>query len=132
MKRVFPIAMVLLLGPYAWTSSKTITTTGFFADEGCARGRANSGIYTNNNPECARQCLEKGSLLVFIDERGKTLYAVKDYKGAIGDLGYRLEVTGALDDAAKTLTIDSVKRLEPVPASCSRSKASSRQSEVNR
>jgi len=124
MKRLIPIATALLLGPYAWTGSRTITTTGFFADEGCAKGRANSGFYTNTNPECARKCLAKGSALVFIDERAKAMYVVKDYTGASEDLSYHLEITGVLDDAAKTLTIDAVKHLEPVVVSCSRSRAS--------
>src|SRR5215467_2506982 len=115
------MVMILLLGPNGWTSSRTVSSTGFFADEGCAKGRVASGIYTNNNPECAKQCLEKGSPLVFIDERAKAMYTVKGYQDAAADLGYRLEISGTLDDSAKVLTIDSVKRLEYRGASCSRS-----------
>jgi hypothetical protein len=110
-----------MLCPHAWTSSKTITSTGFFADQDCVKGRAAHGDFTPNNTECAKQCLAKGSPLVFLDERGKALYTVKGYSDPMGDMGYHLEVTGTLDDDAKTLTIDSVKRLEYMPASCSRS-----------
>jgi hypothetical protein len=70
-KKLIPIAIVLLLGSNAWTGSRTITVTGFFADLNCMKPRAANGDLTPSNPECARQCLEKGSPLVFIDERAK-------------------------------------------------------------
>src|SRR5262249_42825942 len=103
--RLIPIPMVLLFGPFAWASSSTITSTGFFADLDCVKGRVATGIYTPSNPECAKKCLEKGSPLVFLDAQAKAMYTVKGYSDAIGDLGYRMEVTGTVDDAAKTLTI---------------------------
>jgi hypothetical protein len=121
LKKLIPIAMVLLLGSYASAGRRTITSTGFFADQGCVKGRAAHGDFTPNNTECAKQCLAKGSPLVFLDERAKALYTVKGYSDPMGDMGYHLEVTGTLDEDSKILTIDSVKRLEYMPASCSRS-----------
>ena len=121
MKKLIPIAIVLLLGSTAWTGSRTITSTGFFADEGCVKGRAAHGDFKPNNPECAKQCLEKGSPLVFLDERAKALYMVKGYNDVVGDLGYHVEVTGTLDEDAKIFTVEAVKRLEYVGSRCSRS-----------
>lgn len=100
--------------------SRTATLTGWFSDEGCAGGRANGGAYTATNPDCARKCIEKGSPVVFIAEREKAVFLVKDYAGAKDDLGYKVEVTATLDEDAKTMAVQSVKRMEPVVLSCSR------------
>ena len=127
MRKLIPIAMTLLLAPQSWTGSRTYTSTGFFADEGCAKGRANSGAFTQTNPECARKCIEQGSRVVFIDERGKALFFVKGYDAAKEDLGYRVEVTGKLDDDTRMFTVDAVKRIEYVGSSCSRSANQKRQ-----
>ncbi|HEY1339503.1 MAG TPA: hypothetical protein VGF59_18445 [Bryobacteraceae bacterium] len=113
-------AALILAAAGAASEPTTGVRTGFFADEGCARGRANSGLYTETNPDCARKCIEKGSPAVFVDTQGKALYLVKDYAGAKDDLGYRVEVTGAVDESAKTITVKSVKRLEFVGAHCDR------------
>jgi hypothetical protein len=100
--------------------TRSVTRTGFFADEACARGRANSGVYTGNNPDCAKKCLDNGSAAVFVDEHAKALFTVKDYGGVKDDLGYHLEITGVVDEAAKTVSVKSVKRLEYIGASCAR------------
>lgn len=96
--------------------------TGWFSDQDCARGRAKGGVYTATNPDCARQCIEKGSAVVFIAEKEKAIYLVQDYAGAKDDLGYKIEITGTLDDAANTVRVREVKRLERVALSCSRTK----------
>ena len=100
--------------------TQSVTRTGFFADEACARGRANSGVYTGNNPDCAKKCLDEGSPAVFVDEQAKALFNVKDYAGVKDDLGFHLEITGVVDEAAKTISVKSVKHLEQVGASCAR------------
>ena len=98
------------------------TWIGWFSDEGCASGRAHSGVYTATNPDCALQCIEKGSAVVLIAEQQKAIYVVKGYADAKNDLGYKVEVSGTLDEASRTLTVTSVKRLERVVLSCSRTK----------
>ena len=113
-------AALILATAGAASEPATGVRTGFFADDGCARGRANAGIFTETNPDCARKCIEKGSPAVFVDAQAKALYVVKDYPGAKDDLGYRLEVAGAFDESAKTITVKSVKRLEYVGAHCDR------------
>ena len=116
------VVIVLAVSACAHAGSRNVTWVGWFSDEGCAKGRANSGVYTATNPECARKCIEQGNPAVFIAEQEKAIYAVKDYAGAKEDLGYKVEVSGILDDEAKTLTVRSVKRLERVSLSCARPK----------
>lgn len=116
------VVILMALGVCAHAGSRNVTWTGWFSDEGCARGRANSGVYTATNPDCARQCIERGSPAVFIAEQEKAIYLVKDYSGVREDLGYKVEVSGILDDEAKTLTVRDVKRLERVSLFCARPK----------
>jgi hypothetical protein len=85
-------------------------------------GRASGGVYTATNPDCARQCIEKGVPVVFIAEQQKSIYVVKGYATAKDEIGYKLAVTGSFDEAAKTVTVNSVKRLEPVVPACGRPK----------
>jgi hypothetical protein len=117
-------SMILLLLPamsVCGRADAVVTTwTGWFSDEACARARGNSGVYTATNPDCARKCIEKGSAVVFIAEQEGAIYTVKNYAGAKDDIGYKIEVTGTLDEEARSLTVKSVKRLQPVSASCSR------------
>ena len=58
--------------------------------------------------------------MVFIAEQERSIYIVKNYAGAKDDLGYKIEVTGTLDEESRAITVKSVKRLQPVSASCSR------------
>ena len=59
---------------------------------------------------------------MFIAELEKAIYQVADYAGSKDDLGYRVEVRGTLDSDSKILVVQSVRRLEPVALSCSRTR----------
>lgn len=114
------LQIVLLALAAAAAGEKQVTLTGWFADADCARARA--GSYTQTNPDCARRCLENGAAPVFISDQAKAVFAVKDYSAAIGDLGYRLEVRGVVDEAAKTIRVLEVKHLEAQGPACMRRK----------
>lgn len=118
MTRFLSLALLLTLNLCAASR----TWTGWFSDEKCARARANSGAYTATNADCARRCIDGGAAVVFIAEQEKALYGVKNYAAAKDDLGYKIEITGTLDEQTQTLTVQSVKRLEVVGPSCSRPK----------
>lgn len=101
--------------------AETVTLTGWFSDEGCAKGRVASGKIAPTNPECARQCLEKGAQAVFISEQGKVMLKVIGYEKVKDDLGYHVEITGVPDAAAKSISVQSVKRIgEYQGAACAR------------
>jgi hypothetical protein len=110
-----------MLASIAGADVKTVAWTGWFSDYDCASGRARGGVFTQTNPECAKICIEKGSAPVFISEQAKAIFTVKGYPSVIDDLGYHLEVHATIDEGAKTITIQEVKRLEYQGASCSRS-----------
>jgi hypothetical protein len=92
---------------------KTETITGWFSDEGCAKGRVASGVIAPTNPECARTCIENGNRLVFISEQSQQMLYMKDYPvaSATQHLGYHIEITGIADADAKTISVASVKRI---------------------
>jgi hypothetical protein len=105
----------------AQTASEPMTTsTGWFSDKGCAAPRVARGQIGPNNPDCVKRCLDEGAVPVFISEAAKALYEVKDYPSVKDDVGYRVEVTGIVDEQAKTIAVKAVKRLESVGSTCAR------------
>jgi hypothetical protein len=119
---VTSLAITILWSAHGRAETKTVTLTGWFSDQGCASARATSGVFTSTNPECAKKCIEKGAEPVFIGEEAKAIYKVKDYPSVVDDLGWRLEITGTVDESAKTISVTSVKRLSAVVLSCGRPK----------
>ncbi len=117
-------ALVLLLGAVAWLAAADSPApakfTGWFACEKCTASRVAKGDLRPSNPECARQCIEKGDHAVFIDEQGKQLLTVKGRPSVTDDLGFHVEVTGRVDAASKTITVESVTKLEEAGPSCAR------------
>jgi hypothetical protein len=98
--------------------TKTVTWTGWFSDKGCATPRVAAGNISPNGTECVKKCLRDGATPVFISEQAKALFVVVDYPNAIDDVGYRLEITGAVNEDAKTLSVKSVKHLSEVVNVC--------------
>jgi hypothetical protein len=103
-------------------NGNTVTWTGWFSDKGCAGPRVARGDIGPNNPDCVKRCLEEGAAPVFVSEQAKAMFEVREYPSVRDDLGYRLEVTGTVDEEAATISVASVKRLEYVGATCSRAK----------
>jgi hypothetical protein len=118
---VFGLCSIALL----WTGAEpakaeVAKVTGWFACEKCTAPRVANGYLRPSNPDCAKECIEKGSEAVFISEQGKELLKVRNYKSVEEDLGYHLEVTGIIDPASKSISIETVKKLAYEGASCSR------------
>jgi hypothetical protein len=98
----------------------TTTSTGWFSDKGCAAPRVARGQLGPNNPDCVKRCLDDGEVPVFVSEQARALFEVKNYPSVKDDVGYRVEVTGIVDEAAKTIAVKSVKRLEAIAPTCAR------------
>jgi hypothetical protein len=101
---------------------KAVVWTGWFSDFKCASARAGSGTFTPTNPDCARRCIEQGAAPAFISEQSNAVYAVSGYSSLLDHLGYHVEVRGRVDEARRTIAIESVKRLEYSGAACARPK----------
>lgn len=55
---------------------------------------------------------------VFISEQAKAMFVVKDHPTLKEDVGYHVELTGVVDEEAKTVSVRSVKRLSEVTNVC--------------
>src|SRR5277367_424120 len=91
---------------------------GWLSDESCASGRAGSGDYTATNPDCAKKCVHEGKRIVLIDPDRKRLLVILNKSAAVDSVGDYVEISGDLDEQAKTLHIESIKLLEKGRAMC--------------
>ena len=93
---------------------------GWISDKGCATAKLNDETITPNGTDCVKKCLTEGATAVFVDPKARVLYEVKNLSDVNGEVGYYLEVTGEVDEKAKTISIASVKRLGNVIQMCGR------------
>jgi hypothetical protein len=91
---------------------------GWLSDESCAGGRASSGTYTGTNPDCAKKCVHEGKKIVLVDPDHKRLLTIMNQDAARDHVGDYVEISGELDQQAKSLQIDSLKLLEKGSAMC--------------
>jgi hypothetical protein len=99
---------------------------GWLSDEQCARGRANGGVYTGTNPDCAKQCVAKGAKIVLVVPDQKRVLNIANQAAAKSHIGDYVEVTGDVDQETKSLHIDSLKMLAEGHAKCDLPKRSSK------
>jgi len=97
---------------------------GWLSDEGCARGRAESGTFTATNPICAKECVAKGKKIVLIDPDRKMIFEIANLSLAKKNVGDYVEIAGQMDLQAKTVRIATLKMLARGNASCQRPKLS--------
>ena len=118
--RVTALAVMLTAASFtASAAPETPTTwTGWFSDKGCAESKVKSGDIRPNNTECVKRCLADGAVPVFLSEQAKAMYQVKNHPTVAEDVGYHVEVTGIVDEAAQTIAVRSVKRLSQVVQTC--------------
>jgi len=91
---------------------------GWLSDDGCGGGRARGGLYTGTNPICAKKCIREGKKMVLLDAEKKRVLTIANPDAAMENIGDYVEVSGDLNEQAKTLRIDSVKLLEKGRAMC--------------
>jgi hypothetical protein len=113
-------ALALLVTTGALTppapAAREVTWTGWFSDKGCARVR--DGEVAPNGTACVKKCLGEGAQAVFISEQAKAIFDLRDHPAVLADVGFRVEITGTLDEDAKTLSLKSVKHLSEVVSMC--------------
>ena len=119
MLRMIAVAAILMIPAFGTEPAPTTTETwtGWFSDKQCARVRPDEEPRPNGTA-CVKKCLDEGSPAVFISEQAKAVYEVRDYASAKDDVGFRVEITGEVDEKAKAVSVKSVKRLSEVTAMC--------------
>lgn len=111
------LIVLFLAVPSEFAGGKTVVR-GWLSDEGCAGGRAQDGLYTGTNPDCAKKCVHDGKKIVLVDPEAKRLLVIANQDAAMERVGDYVEISGDVDDQAKTVHIDSVKLLEKGRAMC--------------
>jgi hypothetical protein len=118
----FAVSIALAASPLTAAQDRSATTTttwtGWFSDRQCATPRVSRGVIGPNNPDCVKRCIDEGVTPVFISEQAKALFEVKDYPAVKDDVGYHVELTGIVDETAKSISVRSVKRLSDTGALC--------------
>ena len=118
-------AAVFLLAAFAAaappdSAARSVTRKGWFGDADCSRSKVAAGSEVGpNGQECTRRCIRNGVPVVFIDEQAKSLYRVDNPKASEGIESDYVEMVGTVDEAAKTVHVDSVRVLEKYVAKCS-------------
>ena len=92
--------------------------SGWFADEQCATSRAEVGRTGPPGRSCTQECIRKGVPVVFIDEKTKALYRVSNPGVTRGQECDHVQVTGTLDEKARTIRVATIKVLDPYVAKC--------------
>jgi hypothetical protein len=93
------------------------TIKGWLSDAQCSRARAEIGLYTGTNPECAKRCVREGKKVVLIIPERKEIIVVANpdlVKANVGDL---VEVVGNVG-ADHAFHVSTVKILEKGRAMC--------------
>ncbi len=108
---ILSVLVALALGGFAAVlagegegTKKEVKLTGYITDEWC--GAKNAGA---EGADCARDCAKKGSKLAIFSD-GK-LYILSDKEAALANLGYKVIVTGTLDDAG-VVQVSSIEKAE--------------------
>lgn len=69
-------------------------------------------------PIAQKKCIRDGKKIVFVDQEGKRLLVIANQDAATERVGDYVEISGEVDDQAKTLRVDSMKLLEKGRAMC--------------
>jgi len=97
------------------------TVVGWLTCDRCApAARVKAKQIRPANRECVQKCVADGAGLVFLDEKRRALLRVTNPDAAKGQESHYVEVTGAVDEQAHTLTVSSVKVLKEYVAQCGR------------
>ena len=110
--------LVFFITPAQQASGNKSVVRGWLSDEGCAGERAKTGLFNSTNPDCAKKCVRNGKKIVLVDADQKRLLTIANQDAAMERVGDYVEISGEVDEQAKTLRIESLKLLEKGRAMC--------------
>jgi hypothetical protein len=110
-KLVMSIGACLLLAS-GLGAAKDTTFTGEIMDEACAKGGGHESMFkkmgTNDAKACTEACIKGGSKYVLFNA-DKTFYQLSDQKKPAQFAGQKVEVTGTLHEATKSIHVTDIK-----------------------
>jgi Protein of unknown function (DUF5818) len=110
-KLVMSIGACMLLASGLATAKDT-TFNGEIMDGACAKGGGHESMFkkmgTNDPKACTEACIKGGSKYVLFNA-DKTFYQLSDQKKPAPFAGQKVEVTGTLNKATKTIHVEVIK-----------------------
>jgi hypothetical protein len=110
-KLIMSITACVLLAP-GFAAAKDMTFSGEIMDDACAKGGGHESMFkkmgTNDAKACTLACEKGGSKLVLF-KTDKKFYQLDDQKKSEPFAGQKVEVTGTLDKATKTIHVADIK-----------------------
>jgi len=110
-KLVMSITACVLLVPGLATAKET-TFSGEIMDSACAKGGGHESMFkkmgTNDPKVCTEACVKGGSKYVLFNA-DKTFYQLDNQKKPAPFAGQKVEVTGTLNNATKTIRVTEIK-----------------------
>ena len=110
-KLIMSIGACLLLTS-GFGAAKDTTFKGEIMDEACAKGGGHESMFKkmgNNDPKaCTEACVKAGSKYILFNA-DKTFYQLDNQKKPASLAGQKVEVTGTLDKATKTIHVTDIK-----------------------
>jgi hypothetical protein len=108
-KLALSLGVCLLLGT---GFAKAATFSGEIMDEACAKGGGHESMFkkmgTNDAKACTEACVKMGSKYVLFNA-DKTFYVLSDQKKPAAFAGQKVQVTGTLNKATKTIHVAAIK-----------------------
>src|SRR5436305_14656962 len=112
MKQTLPIAILLVLTPYAFAQSKSGTFTGEIMDKQCAQMGSHENMMkaqgAKDAKECTLACVKSGDKFALFDSATKKVYLIDNEKKVREYAGQRVQITGTYDDDSGTLQVKSI------------------------
>ena len=110
-KLILSISACMLLAP-GLAAAKDKTFNGEIMDEACAKGGGHESMFkkmgTDDPKACTEACVKGGSKYVLFNA-DKTFYLLSDQKKPAQFAGQKVEVTGTLNKATKTIHVTDIK-----------------------
>jgi hypothetical protein len=110
-KLMMSITAWMLLAP-GLAAAKDTTFSGEIMDSACAEGGGHQSMFkkmgTNDPKACTEACIKMGSKYVLF-KTDKTFYQLDDQKKPTPFAGQKVEVTGTLNKATKTIHVTDIK-----------------------
>jgi hypothetical protein len=104
-------ASVLLLPGLA--TAKDTTFNGEIMDSQCAKGGGHESMFkkmgTNDAKACTEACIKMGGKYVLFNKASKSFYQLDDQTKPKTFAGAKVQVTGTLDKANKTIHVTDIK-----------------------
>jgi hypothetical protein len=113
MKKLLSLAFAASLAAgMVWAADTKTHWTGYITDSHCGE----KGAGKNHSAECIDKCMKEGSKAQIRNESDGNYYNLKDFDPQVRALvGKRVTITGTLDSATKTITVERAKVADVAP-----------------